>query len=552
MDAALRDTAERWIARDPDPATRDELEALLRSDDEAALRERFSGRLTFGTAGLRATMMAGPMGMNRVVVRESAAGIARWLLTHAPDVHGRGVVIAHDARHRSDVFARDCAEVIAAHGIRVILGEPPLPTPVGVFAIRHLGCAAGIVVTASHNPPADNGMKLYMDDAAQIVPPVDAQVAAAIDAVAGDGVVIPGAIAPAEVEPLTEDVVDAYCRLALSRVPAPIAAVRIATTAMHGVGGALLSRVLRDAGHAEVHPVAEQENPDPDFPTVSFPNPEEPGATDLLAAGMRATDAHLGLAVDPDADRVAVLVRDRDGAPRQLTGDQVGALLGEWLLAEVTSGADRLVVTTVVSSSLLAKIADAHGAHHAETLTGFKWLSRPAMQNPTWTQVLAYEEAIGYAIGPDARDKDGLSAALAVASMASFEESRGRTLLDALDDLHRRHGAHVTDNFSLRDARPGARERRDALLASLAESPPEQIGPDAVTGFRWLAPDVLRIDMAGDIRILVRPSGTEPKLKCYVEAVEPVAGGGVNAARQRAGIRLAATRVGLEHLLGAS
>lgn len=550
MDAALRDTAERWIARDPDPGTREELMALLRADDEAALRARFSGRLAFGTAGLRATMMAGPMGMNRVVVRESAAGIARHLLANAPGVHGRGVVIAHDARHRSEVFARDCADVIAAHGIRVILAEPPLPTPVGVFAIRHLGCAAGIVVTASHNPPADNGMKLYMDDAAQIVPPVDSQVAAAIDAVTRDGVVEPGAVAPADVDDLDPGVVDAYCAATLGRVPPPEAPIRIATSAMHGVGGALLGRLLADAGHASVYPVPEQQQPDPDFPTVPFPNPEEPGATDLLAARMRSDDAHLGLAVDPDADRVAVLVRDRDGASRQLTGDQVGALLGEWLLAEVTSGSDRLVVTTVVSSSLLAKIADAHGAHHAETLTGFKWLSRPAMENPAWTQVLTYEEAIGYAIGADVRDKDGLSAALAVASMAAHEEARGRTLLDALDDLHRRHGAHVTDNFSLRDDRPGARERRDALLAALAESPPEKIGPNAVTGFRWLAPDVLRIDLEGDIRILVRPSGTEPKLKCYIEAIEPAGDRDVDGARARARTRLAGTRARLMALLG--
>lgn len=552
MDAALREAVERWIARDPDTETRDELRALLDAGDDAALKERFSGRVAFGTAGLRATMTAGPMGMNRVVVRESSAGIARHLLSHAADAAGRGVVVAHDARHRSDRFARDCAEVIADHGIRVILGEPPLPTPVGVFAIRRLGCAAGIVVTASHNPPADNGMKLYMDDAAQIVPPVDAQVAGAIDAVAADGVVNPGAVAPAEVTPLGDDVVDDYCRLTLSRVPPPATPIRIATSAMHGVGGGLLARLLNHAGHAEVHPVVEQEMPDPDFPTVSFPNPEEPGATDLLAARMAATDAHIGLAVDPDADRVAVLVRDRDGAPRQLTGDQVGALLGEWLLAEVTSGADRLVVTTVVSSSLLAKIADAHGAHHAETLTGFKWLSRPAMQHPEWTQVLAYEEAIGYAIGPDARDKDGLSAALAVASMAAFEESRGRTLLDALDDLHRRHGAHVTDNFSLRDDRPGARERRDALLAELAASPPGHVGDAPVSDFRWLAPDVLRIDLEGNVRVLVRPSGTEPKLKCYVEAIEAVPDGDVDAARELAMARLKATRAGLERLLGAS
>jgi phosphomannomutase len=550
MEAALREAVERWIARDPDPQTRAELQALLAANDAGTLRERFSGRLAFGTAGLRAAMVAGPMGMNRVVVRESAAGIARHLLASVPDARDRGVLVAHDARHRSDRFALDCAEVLAAHGIRVVLATSPLPTPVGVFAIRHLGCAAGIVVTASHNPPADNGMKLYLGDGAQIMPPVDAQVAASIDAVARDGMVVPPTTSPAPVEPLGQDVVDAYCRLTLSRVPPPAAVIRIATSAMHGVGGALLARLLAAAGHEGVHPVAEQEQPDPDFPTAPFPNPEEPGATDLLAARMGATGADLGLAVDPDADRVAVLVRDRDGAPWQLTGDEVGALLGEWLLTEVTSGPDRLVVTTVVSSSLLARIAAAHGAHHAETLTGFKWLSRPAMQHPEWTQVLAYEEAIGYAIGPDARDKDGLSAAVAVAAMAAAEASRDRTLLDALDDLHRRHGAHVTDNFSMRDDRPGARERRDALLARLGTSPPARIGPGAVRDVRRLAADVLRIDLAGDVRVVVRPSGTEPKLKCYVEAVEPAGDGDVEAARGRARERLVATRAGLVDLLG--
>lgn len=550
MDAALRRAAEEWIARDPDPETRDELRALVDARDEVTLGRRFSGRLAFGTAGLRAAMVAGPMGMNRVVVRESAAGIARHLLATTPRCRQRGVVVAHDARHRSDRFAHDCAEVLTAHGIRVVLGRPPQPTPVGVFAIRHLGCAAGIVVTASHNPATDNGMKLYLDDGAQIVPPVDAQVAAAIDAVAEDGAIIPAAAEPAPVEPLGDDVVDAYCRSTLGRVPAPVAPIRIATTAMHGVGGALLARLLAGAGYTAVYPVLEQERPDPDFPTVHFPNPEEPGATDLLAARMCDTGAHLGLAVDPDADRVAVLVRDREGAPQKLTGDAVGALLGEWLLAGVTSGPDRLVVTTVVSSSLLAKVAAAHGAHHAETLTGFKWLSRPAMEHPQWTQVLAYEEAIGYAIGADVRDKDGLSAALAVAAMAAGEEARGRTLLDALDDLHRRHGAHVTDNFSLRDDRPGGRERRDALLASLAAAPPQRVGDDAVHDLRWLAPDVLRFDLADDVRVLVRPSGTEPKLKCYVEAVEPAGDGDVDAARQRARARLATTRAGLMEMLG--
>ncbi len=549
VDPELRERVGDWIARDPDPATRDELAGLLDAGDSAELAARFAGRLAFGTAGLRGTMGGGPGRMNRAVVRESAAGIARYLVEEVADARRRGVVVAHDARRMSAAFAADCAEVLAAHGLPVTLGGEPLPTPVGVFAIRRLGAAAGIVVTASHNPAADNGLKLYMGDGAQIVPPVDGRVAAAIDAVARDGVIsIPGA-AVAAVTPLDEAVVGDYVAATLARVPAPPVPIRIATTAMHGVGGALLARLLAAAGHADVHTVAAQQEPDAGFPTVAFPNPEEPGATDLLAGRMRETGAVLGLALDPDADRVAALVVASDGGTRQLTGDEVGALLGDWLLGEVTAGPDRLVTSSVVSSQLLAEVAAHHGARHAETLTGFKWLSRPAMEHPEWTQVLAYEEAIGYAIGPDVRDKDGLSAALAVASMASAYAGRGRTLLDALDDLHRRHGAHVTANFSLRDESPGGAARRGALVGRLAGDPPAAVGPLAVRAATPLAPDVLRLDLEGGVRVIVRPSGTEPKLKCYCEAVEPALDGDVAAARDRARATLAAVRSGLEPLL---
>ncbi len=551
VDPRLRATVEAWIARDPDPQSRAELETLLATGDEVALRERFSGRLEFGTAGLRATMQAGPMGMNRVVVRESAAGIARYLLANVSDAARRGVVIAHDARHRSDRFAHDCAEVIAAHGIRVVLAEPPQPTPVGVYAVRPLHAAAGIVITASHNPPADNGLKLFMADAAQIVPPVDSHVADQIAAVAADGIVTPAHAVATAVEPLSDSIVDAYRTATLGRVPPPAVPIRIATTAMHGVGGALLAELLAAAGHTDVHPVPEQLAPDPDFPTVGFPNPEEPGATDLLAARMQAVGGDVGIALDPDADRVAVLTHERDGSARKLTGDEVGALLGEWLLAHVTDGPGRLVATTVVSSSLLARIAEHHGVRHEETLTGFKWLSRPALAHPELRQVLAYEEAIGYAIGADVHDKDGLSGALAVASMVAWEKARDRTLLDALDALHIRHGAHITENFSLRYEGPGWRERRDGTVAALVASPPTHIGDDPVDAIRWLAPDVLRVDLAGGLRVLVRPSGTEPKLKCYCEAVEPIGADGLDAARERARARLAAARRALMALLGA-
>ena len=467
---ALRDRVEAWIAADPDPETREELRQMIAARDWEGLSDRFDGRLTFGTAGLRGTMAAGPSRMNRVVVRQSAAGIARHLLARVPGSARAGVVVAHDARHRSAAFAADVAEVLGEHGIRTIGSVGPIPTPVAVHAIRAIGAAAGIVVTASHNPPRDNGLKLYMADAAQIVPPVDGQIAAEIDrTAAGDGVDRrrPDAPVGASTEPMPEEVLEGYRQATVARVPAPAAPIRIATTAMHGVGGVWIADLLARAGHGDVHPVPEQSSPDPDFPTVAFPNPEEPGVTAMLADRMTAVGADLGLALDPDADRVAVLVPDASiGAPgvRQLTGDEVGALLGDWLLGEVTSGPDRLTVTTVVSSSLLGKVAAHHGARHEETLTGFKWLCRPAIAHPEWTQVLAYEEAIGYAVGPEVRDKDGISAAVAVASMASWAAAQGLTLPDLLDRIHVRHGAHVTDNFSLRDDAPGGAERRAALV----------------------------------------------------------------------------------------
>ena len=541
MTSQARHAAEAWLIRDPDRESRAAIEDILRDPDESVLRSLFTGRLGFGTAGLRATMGVGPQRMNRLVVREASAGIARYLLAQRSDGAGGEVVVAYDARHRSQEFAADCVEVLVAHGLDVVRATAPLPTPVGVFAIRHLRAAAGIIITASHNPADDNGMKLYLSDGAQIVAPVDETIAAAIDDVIADGVVAPMRTPSGSVRSL--DVTPAYLAATGDRVPPPARQLRIATSAMHGVGGAVLAALLSTAGYSDVHPVASQERPDPAFPTVAFPNPEEPGATDLLADRVRELDAELGLCLDPDADRVAVLIRD-GGTVRQLTGDEVGALLGEWLLADVTFGSDRLLVSSVVSSGLLAKIAAAHGAHYAETLTGFKWLCRPAIANPQWTQVLAYEEAIGYAIGPDVRDKDGLSAALAVASMAS----RG-DLLERLDALHREHGAHVTENFSLRFAGDDWRARREATLAALTAAPPIEIGEEHGDAISWPAADVMRISLADGLRVVVRPSGTEPKLKCYCEAVEPVTNEGLRAARTRASARLGRIRPALEALL---
>lgn len=536
LDPALRVAAERWRDADPDPGTRSELERLLASDD-ASLSRLFGGRLEFGTAGLRAPIGVGPLRMNRLVVRQTGAGIARHLLAHEPSARARGVLLAHDARYLSETFADDCAEVIVAHGIPVHrLGEPS-PTPLAVFATARGGHAAGIVVTASHNPPGDNGIKLYGSDAAQIIPPVDEQVATAIAAVVADGEIVPPDPRPAPIIAADPGLREEYLAASLGRVPPAAAALRIATTAMHGVGGSLLAELLDRAGHGDVHPVAAQRDPDPTFPTVDFPNPEEPGVTDLLIEQMAESGAGLGLALDPDADRVAVVVAV-GGEARQLTGDEVGALLGDWLLGTVTEGDDRLVANSVVSSSLLGKIAESHGCAHFETLTGFKWLCRPAMDHPELRQVLAYEEAIGYAIGPDVRDKDGISAALAVATMASDHASRGVGLLDALDDIHRRHGVHLTGNFSLRDDAPGGAERRDLAVVALRTDPPAALGGVPVRGIDLPADDVVRIDLGPTLRAVVRPSGTEPKLKVYCEAVEPIDADGPGPARARASQRL--------------
>ncbi len=547
LDPALRAEAERWRDADPDPGTRRELAVLLAADD-GSLAHLFAGRLAFGTAGLRAPLGPGPRRMNRLVVRQTAAGIARHLLAHEPEARGRGVVVAHDARTLSDLFADDCAEVLSAHGIPVHRLPGPSPTPLAVFVTDRLAAVAGIVITASHNPPGDNGIKFYGSDAAQIIPPVDGQVAAAIDEVVADGEILPADGPPASVSTTDPRLRDEYLAACSARVPHASAPLRIATTAMHGVGGALLADLLERCGHGDVHVVAAQQEPDGTFPTVEFPNPEEAGVTDMLAAEMNEVGAGLGLALDPDADRVAVLVSVR-GETRQLTGDEVGALLGDWLLEVVTSGDDRLVANSVVSSRLLGRIAAHHGCAHVETLTGFKWLCRPALEHPELRQVLAYEEAIGYAVGADVRDKDGISAALAVASMASHHAARGVGLLDALDDIHHRHGVHLTGNFSIRDDAPGGAERRDAAIGRLKAEPPDDLAGAAVLGIELPADDVVRIDLGPDLRAVVRPSGTEPKLKIYCEVVEPVSDGGLPGAREQAAARLRRLRDDLRALL---
>ncbi|MFI6596356.1 phospho-sugar mutase [Nonomuraea sp. NPDC050536] len=503
--------AREWLAQDPDPDTRVELSNLIEHGD---LSDHFGKKLEFGTAGLRGELGPGPNRMNRVTVMRAAAGLAKVL---GP---GKHVVIGYDARHKSDIFARDTAAVLTGAGLHASLMGRPLPTPVLAYAVRHLDADAGVMVTASHNPPRDNGYKVYWGDGSQIVPPVDAEISAAIEAVGRvDELPLHG---PGALTELGDGIVEDYLE-ALTTLPLGEAHdLRVAYTPLHGVGGATLTGAFLAAGFHTPIAVAEQRNPDPDFPTVDFPNPEEPGAMDLALALADRMDADLVLANDPDADRCAVGVRQSDGSWRMLTGDELGGLLGEHVITH-TSG-DRMVATTIVSSTLLGKIAAAHGVRYGETLTGFKWIMRagPGL-------VFGYEEAIGYSVGDVVRDKDGIGAALTVAAIAAAAKHDGSTLLDLLDDQARRYGLHATAplSFRLDDLSMIA----DAM-ARLRANPPKELGGRAVEAADDLAKgegglpptDGLRYRLVGGARVVVRPSGTEPKLKCYLEVVVPVTG----------------------------
>jgi phosphomannomutase len=505
--------AKAWLAEDPDAETREELAKLIDAGDTAELTARFSGTLQFGTAGLRGELGAGPMRMNRAVVIRAAAGLAAYL--KAKGQTDGLVVIGYDARHKSADFARDTAAVMTGAGLRAAVLPRPLPTPVLAFAIRHLGAVAGVEVTASHNPPRDNGYKVYLGDGSQIVPPADAEIAAEIDAVHALADV-PRPDSGWEI--LDDGVLEAY----LARTDAVLAAgsprtARTVYTAMHGVGKDTLLAAFARAGFPEPVLVAEQAEPDPDFPTVAFPNPEEPGAMDLAFAKARETEPDLIIANDPDADRCAVAVRDGAGW-RMLRGDEVGALLAQHL---VKRGAQGTFAESIVSSSLLGRIAEKAGLPYEETLTGFKWIARVDGLR------YGYEEALGYCVDPDGvRDKDGITAALLITELASELKSQNRTLLDLLDDIAVEYGLHATDQLSVRvedlslitNAMRRLREQPPTRLAGLAITKAE----DLTKGTDTLPPtDGLRYTLEG-ARVIVRPSGTEPKLKCYLEVVVPV------------------------------
>ena len=609
-----------WIADDPSPADRAELADLLAAAGQpgaagqaalAELADRFAGRLEFGTAGLRGAMGAGPNRMNRAVVRAATMGLARWLHQRWPTAAQAGVVLGWDARHRSAEFAEEAAAVLTGAGIRVHLLPGRSPTPLLAFAVRHLSAAAGVMITASHNPPADNGYKLYLGDGAQIVPPVDAQIETAIREL---GPLSQAALGPPDGPLVTrhgDEIAAAYVTAIIAAVPtrggdppeppdrrsAPSGGkppryrgdappeppdrrsvpsggkpprlsgggyaagradtgLRVVYTPLHGVAGGLMTRAIERAGYPAPHLVAAQAEPDPDFPTVSFPNPEEPGALDLALAEAGRRGADLVLASDPDGDRLAVAVPDpaAAGGWRSLTGDQVGSLLGAFLL-DVTAGDPdperRLVATTVVSSQLLARIAAAASVKYAETLTGFKWIVRAADRQPGRRFVFGYEEALGYAVGDVVRDKDGISAALTLLSLASRARAAGQSLLDRWDALEAAHGVHLPAQLTVATQAPGE------IMAGLRGAPPAELAGQPVLDVADLArggplppSDVLIFRLVGS-RVVVRPSGTEPKLKCYLEVVEPVGAGGLATARRRAAARMAPLRAAAGALLGA-
>ncbi|GAA4113767.1 phospho-sugar mutase [Nocardioides fonticola] len=550
--AELLDRVRRWVAEDPDPATRDELGVLLAAAEAAGpdapaalddLADRFAGTLAFGTAGLRGALGGGPNRMNRVVVMRAAAGLAAYLRDQGHTSGRARVVIGYDARHRSLDFARDSAEVIAGAGFEVDLLPRPLPTPTLAFAIRELDAVAGVMVTASHNPPQDNGYKVYLGDGSQIVPPADAGIAARIAEVG------PVADLPrgTNVRVLGEEIVDRYLDAVADLAADGPRDLAIVYTPLHGVGAAPVLQVLESAGFDAPSVVPEQEEPDPDFPTVAFPNPEEPGAMDLALALAERTGADLVVANDPDADRCAAAVPTGAGW-RLLHGDEIGALLADHL---VSRGARGTLATSIVSSTLLARIAAAAGLPFTETLTGFKWIGRvPDL-------AFGYEEALGYCCDPArVRDKDGVSALLLLCDLAARLKAEGRTLVDRLDDLARAHGLHATDQVSMRVADLGL---ITTAMERLRSDAPSELGGLAVervddlgTGVDSLPPtDGLRFVLAGGARVIVRPSGTEPKLKCYLEVVVPVAADGdVDAARITAASRLDALGGDIRRAIG--
>ncbi|GIU08212.1 phospho-sugar mutase [Shewanella morhuae] len=541
MNTHLQLQVKHWLENDPDSRTKAQLQTLIDSGNEAELAARFAGRLEFGTAGLRGVVCAGPMGMNRLVIRQTSAGLGAYLLSQIKDAAERGVVIGYDGRHDSFNFAHDAASVLTAMGINVRLTAKVAPTPLVAFGVKHFNAAAGIVVTASHNPPQYNGYKVYWENGAQIIPPHDSGIAAQIERAANQAIPFlehDDAVKQGKLTILQDDFYQTYRNgikqtEVLQNHTAP-EKVSLAYTAMHGVGADMAETVLKDAGFTQMYSVAAQREPDGDFPTVNFPNPEEKGAMDLVIAEAKKHSAMLACANDPDADRFAVAVRKDDGEYQMLTGDQVGVLFGHYLLSHAKDN-QRLTGTTIVSSSLLSKIAQGFGTQSFTTLTGFKWLMNVgiAKTQPENQFLFAYEEALGYTVGSMVWDKDGLSALVAFAQLTAELVAKGQTIWDRLEQIYRDHGFHLNAQVSI-----ALKPDTPNIGAYLREHPPVKIGELDVLSTDDLKAlerrfadgrvekidlppsDVLTYCLTGGARVIVRPSGTEPKIKCYYEVVE--------------------------------
>jgi len=547
-DEQLLSIARGWMADDPDEATRQELAALIGEGNLDELRERFRGPLEFGTAGLRGVLGAGESRMNRAVVIRTTAGLAHYLLNSVPDAKTRGVVLGRDARRGSREFIEDAAAVLAGAGIVAHVFPDIVPTPLVSYAVRALGAAAGVMITASHNPPEYNGYKVYAANSAQIVPPIDSGIAAEIAKISSASNV--KRVDPAPQREIPRSLVDEYfAEIARrSRRTDGRDAVTIVYTPMHGVGDKFAHEAFARLGIKNVISVPEQAAPDGTFPTVRFPNPEEPGALDLALALARAKSADVVIANDPDADRLAVAVPRGDGSFVQLNGNELGVLLGHYLLADDPSPAkDRLAITTIVSSPLLGMICRGLGVHYGETLTGFKWITNKAMEVEAHTGatfVFGYEEALGYTVDALVRDKDGISAAARMAELVASLKARGETVLGRLEKIYREFGLVVSKQHNV--TRPGAEGALQIKIemTAMRKRPPHAIGNEKVVAIRDyqqrvrtslgdnatdpldLPPsDVLAFELEGGSRVTMRPSGTEPKIKYYFDVVEPLRGG---------------------------
>ncbi len=505
--------AAAWLAAEPDDDIREELRSLI-GGDESVLAERFGGRLTFGTAGLRAEVGAGPLRMNRLVVRQAAAGLADWLLANVEGAAQKGVVIGYDARRKSELFALDTALVLAGRGIRSMMFSAVVPTPVLAWSITHLGAASGVMVTASHNPPVDNGYKVYLETGAQIVSPVDEEIATAIAAVDPLSIDLAEPTSPL-VSMLNDEVRQQYLLATQSvRYVTDVEPVTVAYTPLHGVGGATLVEAFERCGLGVPLIVAAQYEPDGSFPTVNFPNPEEPGAMDAVVGLAERSGAALALANDPDADRLGVAIPTASGW-RRLSGDEIGWLLADHVLAH-TEGDDRMVITTLVSSSLLGVMAADYGVHAEETFTGFKWIGRTVLEHPDRRFVFGYEQALGYLVAQPPLDKDGITAAVLIAEVAACAAARGSTIEEKLDELAARYGRYVIGERSIKMA-PSLSSQ---VVERLKADPPAKLGDiDVEKMVEFPEAGLLRLSLTDGTRLQVRPSGTEPKIKLYGEAV---------------------------------